>query len=341
MQSEQERFSIEGELERRAKTDGVDAAHFWHQYEVMKKYLSEEYYPWVHDKCPYFTDHGSGHIQSVKQAVESVLSGHLAPGETALSNLDLFLLLCGIIWHDVGMVAVRSHHAEKVVEITKKVKELFPGVHIQRLVEEISTAHSGETGLTVPRTEENCTLGRTYKVYPRALAAVVRLADEVSENHTRISHALIENVPEDNRIYWEYASCIEASYAEPSRERIVVEVEIQVEKASRRMKCRDFPDRTRRAAEIPLIEYALCRLEKMNNERAYCYSYLTRYADLKSVEARFTLLRETARLPDYELSVAFRDYGLSADKYPRIEIIDDFFRTNPAWTPEKIEEALR
>lgn len=241
------------------------------------------------------------------------------------------------------MVYERSGHAEKVAEITKKIKEVFPGILIQRLVGEISRAHSGDEGLNIPRAEESYATGNnTYKVYPRALAAVVRLADEVSENHSRISHALVDDVPAGSKVYWEYANCIAASYPDPTRGRIIVQVEIQHDKVGTKMECKDFLDRTRGVPEMPLIEYTLCRLEKMNNERAYCSRFFTRYADLRSVEAAFTLLRGTERVPGYdELTVVFGDLGLSSGDYPKISIVEGFFRANPAWTPERIEEALR
>lgn len=335
-------MTIEAELARRAKTD-MDADDFWHRYSVMKKYLSEEYYPWVQANCPYFTDHGSRHVESVRLTAGSLLSRQLDPGKTELSSLDLFLLLSGIIWHDVGMVYDRSGHADEVAKITKRIKEVFPGIPIQRLVEEISKAHSGNEGLDIPRAEEDYTTAKhTYKIYPRALAAVVRLADEVSENHSRISHALVDDVPARSKVYWEYAKCIVASYPDPTRGRIVVQVELQHDKVGTRMECRDFLDRTGGVPEMPLIKYTLCRLEKMNNERAYCSKYVNRFADLRSVEARFTLLRGTERVPSYdELTVVFGDLGLTSGDYPKINIVDGFFRANPAWTPQRIEEAFR
>ena len=335
-------MSIEAELERRAGTDR-DANDFWHRYNVMKNYLSNEYYPWVQANCPYFPDHGRRHVEAVVQAAEALLSKCLLPESADLSCLDLFLLLSGIIWHDVGMVYERSGHAQKMVEATNAVGQLFPGIQIQRLVQEISNAHSGNDGLNIPRVDENCTTeNNRYKVYPRALAAVVRLADEVSENHSRISYAIINNVPEGSKIYWEYAKCISASYPDPRRQRIVVELEIQHDKVVAMMECRDFLHHTVDKPEMPLIEYALCRLEKMNNERVYCSRFFTRYADLRSVEARFTLLRGTERVPGYDgLIVVFEDFGLSSGDYPKINIFDGFFEANPAWTARKIEEALR
>jgi HD superfamily phosphodiesterase len=335
-------LSIEAELERRATAD-KDAEDFWHRYKVMKKYLADEYYPWIQSNSPYFTDHGSRHIESVIQAAESVLSKHLVPENGELSSLDLFLLLSGIIWHDVGMVYQRSGHAQKVAEMTKEIRQVFPNIQIQRLVEEISSAHSGESGLNIPRADEDCTTeNRRYKVYARALAAIVRFADEISENHSRISKALTDKVPKESRVYWEYANCIWASYAEPARERVVVDVEIQCDKVLTKLLCKDFSDRTGGATEMPLVKYTLYRLEKMNNERVYCSRFFSRYAYFKSLEVRFTLLKGTARVPDYdELTVMFEDFGLSSGDYPNIKVVESFFAANPAWTADRIEEALR
>jgi len=331
-------LTLEAALERRASTEKKDAEILWNKYKAVKDYLAEEYYRWVQAKCPFFTDHGENHIQSVIQAASLLLKKHLNPGsKSELSSLDIFLILSAILWHDVGNVLGRSEHASRVGEMTNKIRRLgFPNIDIQRLVEEISKAHAGEDGLNIPRLYEDCTINQTYTVYPKALAAIVRFADEISEDRTKISQSLLPEIPDENRIFWEYANCISASKPEPERYRVVVTVAIQDDVAIRKFRC---PEQCRNRADsggnISLIEYVVCRLEKMNNERAYCALGFSRYVSIMEIVARFTMLRGTERVENYELEVNFSQSG-----YPNIPIFDNFFERHPNWQPEKIREVL-
>lgn len=199
-----ENLTLEDELGARAGKD-PDAEAFWNRYSSMKDYLATQYYPWIQATCPFFTDHGELHINSVIRAASLLLEPHLGSRRRSqLSSLDIFLLLASILWHDVGNALGRVRHAERITEMTNEVRSLgFPNLGIHRLVCEIASAHAGEDGLSKPRAQEDSsTPRRTYTVYPTALAALLRFADEISEDQSRISHALLQKVPDENRIFW-------------------------------------------------------------------------------------------------------------------------------------------
>src|SRR6185436_10614144 len=107
--------SIEEELRSRARP-GSDAEDFHARFINMKTYLTSNYYPWIQANCPFFTDHGELHIHSVIQTASQLLAPLLANREKSeLTDLDLFLILASILWHDVGNVYGRSGHAKRVV----------------------------------------------------------------------------------------------------------------------------------------------------------------------------------------------------------------------------------
>jgi hypothetical protein len=292
-------------------------------------------------QLPYYTDHGERHVEAVAKAA-GMLFGRRVSDRKDVSDLDLFLLLSSIAWHDVGNVYGRSGHASAVAAMTDKVKAFFPYPQLQRYVAEISGAHSGNDALSGPRLEEPCSIGgKVYKVYPRALAALVRLSDEISEDHSRVSHSLMNSVPMDKKIFWEYANSISASYADSAHESVVVTIELQTDKVLESFPCTQFEARSGGKRELPLIEYALYRLEKMNDERIYCSPFLGRYASVRRIEAQLTILEGTRRLPDYDgFDVTFSDAGLEQGKYPDVRCADQFFSQYPQWSPQKIEEAL-
>lgn len=341
---EGETKSIETLLEEKAAIEET-AKNLLHQYSTMKNYLLRQYYPWVQANCPYFTDHGQAHIESVIQSVSQLL---LKSSKNDLTPLDLFLVLCAVIWHDVGMVFKRSGHSEEMKVIVEKIKELgFPDPSVSRLVLELVKAHEKADGLTVPETEQDCTIDiKTYTVLPRALAAIVRFSDEISENRSRISHSLLQSgeIPENNLIYWEYADCVTATRADPFRERVVVSVEIEVDKAISRHSCpEECKAYSSDDASISLIEYLVARLQKMNNERAYCCREFKRYASIREIEVRLRLTEGGQRLEEYTDTFVLDDSGLRSTRDDttrrhQIEVFREFFKLYPHWSPDKIKE---
>lgn len=343
-------LSLEDALSARARKD-LDADDLFVRYQAMKAYLAKDFYPWVQAECPYFTDHGILHVESVLQAVASLVSPHLRANKASeLTSLDIFLLMTSVLWHDVGNVYGRSGHAEKVAAMTQEVRRLgFPNPDIQRLVAEIALAHSGEDGLTKPRlTEDVSTANKQYTVDTRSLAAIVRFADEISENQARISLSLLPSVPKENRIYWEYAGCVTASIAVVNRHLVRVSVTVPHDAATVRHviaegsadSCqRSFANSTGKP-DISLIEYIICRLEKMNNERAYCAPRFARYADIRQIELSLTLTRDNARVTNYSDVVVLGDGGLHQQDYPHIALFKGFFEEHERWKPDEIEKAL-
>ena len=334
-------ITLEDALRSRANKDS-DAEDFYAKYIGMKNYLEDEYYRWIQAECPYFTDHGERHIASVIQSTSQLLQPHLKARSSELSSLDLFLILVSILWHDVGNVYGRSGHAARVAEMTKDLKKIgFPNPDVHRLVVEISKAHSGNEGLSTPRDREDCsTAKKTYTVFPSALAAVVRFADEISENRTRASEELLPSVPNENRIYWEYALCVAASVADPLRQRVRVTYSIPQSSAAKKFQCEDYPERFGNS-EVSLIHYIICRVEKINTERVYCSPHFNRYVNMRELEVSLTLTHDTQRIATHEDTLILGDGGMKEGNYPTIDIFDKFFEDCPRWNPEQIEGATQ
>ncbi len=326
-------ITLESRLEERAKNE-EDAATFWSQYSAMRDYLAREYYPWVQSRCPFYTDHGEGHVKSVIQAASALLENKLGSEKGELSSLDLFLLLSSIIWHDVGMVHGRVGHAREVTRMTESIKTIaFSNLDIYRIVTSIVQAHTGKAGIDIPSREEDCTTPdqRVCIVYPKALSALIRFADEISENRNRISQELLPSVPEEQKIFWEYANCVSASRPDPSRERVVITLSIQQDKAVQAFQCDEFLNSSDNVGEISLIEYIIRRIEKMNNERAYCAPYFGRYVWIGELVVRFRVFHGTTPLDEYNMDTTFGD-----SHYAQIDIFDRFFQEHPDWRPEEL-----
>lgn len=330
--------TLENELESRAGASNKEAESFWHKFKVMKEYLEREYYPWVQAKCPYYTDHGRVHIESVIQSASLLLSDCLSQEKDGhLSSLEIFIVLTAILWHDAGMVYGRSRHADQVVRVIDKIKEVcLQDLTISRIVTEIVKSHSGQQGLKIPKREEDCTgpsLG-ACTIYPKALAALVRFADEISENRSRISGAILPDIPKDQKIFWEYANCVTAARPDPARHRVVLSLEIPYDKAIQDYKCKHFKDLAGSSGEISLIEYIVRRIEKMNNERAYCAPHFNKYVWIGEICVRFKI---TNGIPDLEGFEIEKIFGEPDSAIPSIDIFERFFSENPEWRPDQLK----
>jgi hypothetical protein len=312
-------------------------------YAAIKDVFSEDYYKWVQAACPFFTDHGPSHIASVIDTASWMVSSSKRGRKNVLSQVEVFLLLTGILAHDVAMVYGRSNHAERAKGILSQFRQLFPNADFVRVVNEIAKAHSGKQGLKIPRVEERLSLGSTtHLVRPRGLAGMLRFADEISENRTRVSQGILDSVPAKNRIYWEYANAIKAAWADPDHRRVVIEFSIEKTAMLERFQCEEFGNRCDSSRTMSLIEYVICRLEKINNERIYCGNSHMSIVEFAEVLVTITIVDNLERLPEYDaLEFTFRDCGIYVpDKYPDTNFYDEFFHINARWRPEALAGAL-
>jgi len=340
---------LEDLLEQKAEEN--DCTELFNSYQQMKNKLDNEYYGWIQANCSYFTDHGKEHINSVVKRSEEILEKELESSDSRLNILEVYLLLSSIIWHDVGMVINRANHEEKVSEITEELKSLFPKIDIRRSVEDITRAHTGNEDQGIEQLKDNRIMYEhdSYRINTPALAAILRFADELSENRDRVSSSQVvtDTVPEESRIFWEYAKSIKSSISQPSRNRCLIDIELEVQEAISKYKCIEYPNICDDEGRLTLIEYIICRLEKMNNERHYCAPEFKIYADLSEIVVRFTLLEEDRPIsPEYnQMQLHIGQSGLLASPnerpYPDIDLYDEFFEKYNDLCPDNLEEMRR
>lgn len=336
---------LEKELTKRAKLDDPEAKTLKRSFDNLKARLVKHHYPWVISNCQWFTDHGETHVAAVMHSASELVKLKMTgkKGER-ISTLDIYLILTAILWHDVGMVIDRARHADLVYEMTYDDADFFPNPHVQGLVANIANAHKGHDGLDKLSTHELCTIdGPGQDVNPALLAAIVRFADEISENITRVSLPVLDQVPEDQKIFWLYAASIGSCVARPENERVIVDYRFDADKVTTRWPDRDFPAFwPEEEQKLALLTYALCRLEKINNEREYCFRYFSSVAPIRMVEARFCITRQGRPIVGYEsASILLRGGGLEPKGYPETRIVQEFLRQNPAWEVTVIEGAIK
>ncbi|MDD5126224.1 hypothetical protein [Methylovulum sp.] len=109
--------------------------------------------------------------------------------------------------------------------------------------------------------------------------------------------------------------------------------------------CDEFSKRVNKNNDdktITLIEYIICRLEKVNNERIYCTQHLHPLGAFKEVQAHFSIIDDLEIVSEFDgITFTFRDGGLFKPReYPNSNIFDLFFEENDCWKPEQLAKIL-
>ncbi|MCO8242960.1 hypothetical protein [Haladaptatus sp. AB643] len=333
--------TLEAALNELAK-DSDNAEEFLREYEQTKSYLEQQIYPWVQANCSWFTDHGRQHIDAVINQASRLLEDELRNvGDNDLTELDIFILLTSILWHDVGMIVDRSEHDQISTDVFDELQTMGAmSPNVKRVITDIIKAHRGDSGLDIPQKNTSFTInGKIYKIYPKALAGILRFSDEISETQERVSSDrwVRDTVPVESRIFWRYAQTIQSCYPLLNGKAIKVVIGMEVDDAIEMYPCPDsFEHRGNQNGEISLIQYIICRLEKLINELAYCERYFNRYVEIRDVELTLTI-RGSDQTIEHEINETLGAAGLTKmGTYPSVTIYDEFFNQYSRCKPDNL-----
>lgn len=319
-----------------------NASEFLGYYKQTKNHLEDEMYPWVQSNCNWFTDHGKQHITAVINQSSRLLKNELRDIDSGdIDELDIYALLTAILWHDVGMIVHRADHERISTEVADEFKDIaFPTTAIKATIDDIVKAHRNESGLDIPQRSSDFNYnGEVYKIYPKSLAAILRFADEISETQERVSGSswVRSTVPHESRIFWRYAETIQGCYPDLNGKTVKMNIELDSEQAVTKYLCPDsFENRQDDNEEITLIEYVVCRLEKLVNELTYCERYFNRYTEMREVEVDITVRGESNDI-EKGIKETLAASGLtSTDSYPNLNIFEEFFDQHNQWRPSQL-----
>ncbi|MBL9185763.1 MAG: hypothetical protein JNN17_26685 [Verrucomicrobiaceae bacterium] len=172
----------------------------------------------ISDKQGFLTDHGPEHIAMVMRRAKELsdTSSDDKPFETPLKPYEVFILLLSCHCHDVGNVYGREGHEARIMDVIMKIPqygELKPSEW--RLIAQIATVHGGTID------DDKDTIGKAIAsgqvdlcgktIRPQLLAAILRLADELSDDSSRASNYgfKLGTIPRESEIYHRFAKCLE------------------------------------------------------------------------------------------------------------------------------------
>ncbi|WP_162561408.1 HD domain-containing protein [Methylobacterium terrae] len=202
-------------------------------------------------------------------------SDAITPAFRSLEPYEVFALLLAILLHDAGNASGREGHERRAATI---IQELGTTADLEqaekRLIASIARAHGGRTPAGdkdtishLPRRAEIIHV----PVHAQRLAAVLRLADEFSENPRRADEGALREgsgAPPESIIHNLYCKTINISFDYVGH---TIKTEYEVEKPNL---SRQFQADSNPASSILLIDYIRERLEKGELERRYCNRFL-------------------------------------------------------------------
>lgn len=213
------------------------------------------------------TGHGPLHIRKVIQKAGEI--EQLC--KVQFTDYEKFLLLVAIQVHDIGNILGRTGHEKKIGEVwDRALTPLDFDSFDKSLAIEIASLHGGSidgSKDTISRIERE-TLWREHNVRAQFVAAVVRLADELSEDANRAQKLILElgQIPTESEVFHYFAAGVNSIIIEPSSLTVRMKLGYDMELFQRKFgKGRD---------EVYLLDEIYQRSMKALAESVYCTRFI-------------------------------------------------------------------
>jgi hypothetical protein len=156
----------------------------------------------------YLTDHGPQHYANIESNLDLMLPEEI---KQALAAEEIFLLLCGVHFHDIGLLSekysgeawtdVRKEHVERTYDYLDEHYEDWGFNRFEAFaLKHICLGHGGKTLYSLPKAE----VIHRATVRIQFLSALLRIADELDLDYTRTSKYIrkLKIIPEDSLKHW-------------------------------------------------------------------------------------------------------------------------------------------
>lgn len=212
----------------------------------------------------FLTHHGQDHVEQVIRRVSDLL---VASG-CELDPYEAYLLLWAIHLHDAGNIYGRDTHTCECRRILSRLGDVAgTDTAEKKTIVEVAEAHSAcganeDTISILPSRTE--LFGR--QVRPQFLAAILRLADEISDDQSRASCFLMDDgrLPSQSELFHQYSRSLNSVFVQ-QREitlRFIFPRAIALKEYAAN------------GASAYLLDEVLGRTMKMHLERLYCSRFL-------------------------------------------------------------------
>ena len=238
--------------------------------EAVSAYMRDQVHPHVEKGAlvandGFLTDHGPQHIDAVTRCASDLLS-HPSDTYPQLTPYEVYLLLMAIQFHDVGNLYGRSGHEKQLAPIMAAL-QLLVGPHTveRRAIMQIAIAHGGHNNGdkdTIALLPANDPIFECRVRY-RALAAILRLADELADDSRRTPHILqqLGVIPPESQAFHLYSRALQTVAINAAAG--LIELRYYLTRDQTGLICKG-------SKQVYLLDEIYKRTVKMHYEREYC-----------------------------------------------------------------------
>ena len=262
--------------------------NYYKRYKRIDNYLNNEIHPNVNQGAMrngdgWLTDHGPEHVTTViRRAGELVASAD----PIFLTPYEVYILLIAIHFHDVGNIFGRRRHEQNITEVIQELDQTLiggDGIEI-RMIRDIAMAHGGyadeakgdKDTIGKLRWQRNPDISQ-----PRVhlLAAILRFADELADDHTRTNRFLIKrSIPRESEVYHMYADRLRKVMIRTNDRRVSLRFELDRSHATR--------EYGKGCRQVYLYDEIVDRSLKMHREHVYCLRFMQPYIYIDSIDIK-------------------------------------------------------
>ena len=253
-------------------TNDSGQAYLYERFKDLDQHLVDNVHPTVGQGTAaidgiLLTDHGPDHISTVIRRITDLT---LVGEKFMINPYEAYLLAVAAHFHDTGNILGREGHEKKGVSLVFDLEDSLIGSDTieKRKIASIARAHGGREGAskdTIGAMPDDRDL--------RKLAAILRFADELAEDHTRTSPAHQKILDEDERIrkkseiYHLYSQRLREVKVEHDARRVLLRFEVM----PLHLRERYYKDGQRRF----LLDEIFSRTLKVHREQVYCGKFMT------------------------------------------------------------------
>ena len=289
-----------------------DAKNYVKFFQQIEDYLNENIHPEVVtgaalNGCGLLNDHGKNHVAMVIQRANLLLRDCIRN----MSGYEIFILLVAIHFHDVGNILGRDDHEMRIFEI---MNSLETGIQLETplkiWIAKIAMAHGGKINNskdTISSLQVTDHL-QGIEIRPALIAAILRFADEISDDHTRAARFLQQSnaLPPQNVIFHQYSKCLQPAAIDGNTLIFKFDLPLQfaIEKSTKEDK-----KTAQGYSSIFLYDEIISRLKKCLCELEYCIRYTQGLINLVYIRADIEVHTPNTLYPIYSDSLRFRLSG--------------------------------
>ncbi|MEZ8825179.1 hypothetical protein AB6E04_12500 [Vibrio amylolyticus] len=323
---------------------------YFKRYWGIKSYLAEMVYPYVAagtsaEDGGIYTDHSLDHFNAVIRNAGELLGlgkdSDISKTKINIKPYEVFITLVSILLHDAGNINGRRNHEKQALKIFKGMGiALCPDAFEAMFIANIARAHGGKVnvnGVDSKDTIESLKLGdkesyASIPYRPKLIAALVRFADEISEDRSRSARFLLQvgNLPPQSEVFHYYADSISSVDVDLPDRSITIKFEMLKEKLVRTY----GKDNGEGGYDnVYLIDEINSRLEKMFRELHYCKKYMYELSHIHKIKVKIIIYDEDGTQLDESNNFLLEDLGYPNESF-------SFKDTHPEWRGKLICDKL-